>query len=998
MRQTLCCLLLLILTGTASGGLIEDWYANHDPNEWPIRMAELAPTIDGVIGLDEWPDANFWHDLNMNHAGGDIVDQNDIVDGEWPPDNNNIGTAYRDIEATFLWDDVSNRVFFVVTGSDDAHFFTNEHVWWAAADSLEFYFDANNMNKSFQNQGSTSPINHKYAQGYRIGPTNTGGCWSSRTPDFLDEFAATVVGNRITYEVAMVPYYDLIKDPPPPADGLPTTGTLIKDLDIGDTVGVSLAWKTRWDVYVFEDSSDSDSLAMSPCSWKWKDAIWITDHKLSTGDTTRAYAPSPGKAENAVSQTKDLEWIAGMYSKTENVYFGTSLAGMTQIGFDIAAEPHTAQSVVNPASAQPYPLGQTYYWRVDDVNVTDACHITGSQWYFTTEGAAYDPSPVHEKTGLQPSLTVSWTAGAGTEWHDVYLSSNRTFVDGEHPTYKIASGQALADVNCDVSGLTLNTTYYWKVNEVSNSGADIVVGTIWEFKIADYIIIEDFENYITEGDIQSVWSGQGITPTPTTLPGEFYHGDRAMQLGLNASSPPYTGRVWRDMSHDFTIDGTTALSIMFKSSTFVLPGSSDIFVGLESGSIGGGDLLVGLQQYGNPDAANTSEYTEWFMDMGLFGVDLNDITKLTIGYGTPAAPFIASGQFDYIRISQPRYMCISRPAADINNDCKTDRVDVAELISNWLDYDHTVTVFDANMKKTDIAQKYEEPNSWWADPGLRINDDMYLGEANDANWNDWVDVDDYLLDNFYDKTIIAWVTQHTESPLRNLRSIFGTDTEYRAHIVINDANVLCARLGQNALSQSEIEFGYYTVGDGTMNIGQEYFVALSIESDVVDSNFYVDGINYAKDGNEVHPTVVRHGEHEDSSGDVLPVHKARLLGACISGFGDDVATKQAMPMTIRDFGIYDRALTAAEIGDLSWNGDPTTDGNLPDLLWYKFDETSGHIAYDSCVTGGRSGYHPIVDPNANIGGSTATNQAEINLVDFATLVDDYPADNMAWWP
>ncbi len=105
-----------------------------------------------------------------------------------------------------------------------------------------------------------------------------------------------------------------------------------------------------------------------------------------------AYQPVPAANAQDVSRDVVLSWKPGQFAGTHNVYFGSVSADVN------------AASVANPrgvlvgqgqtdATYDPpghLTLGQTYYWRVDEVNATpDGTIYKGNVWSFTVEPYSY---------------------------------------------------------------------------------------------------------------------------------------------------------------------------------------------------------------------------------------------------------------------------------------------------------------------------------------------------------------------------------------------------------------------------------------------------------------------------------------------------------------------------------------------------------------------------------------------------------------------------------
>ncbi len=105
---------------------------------------------------------------------------------------------------------------------------------------------------------------------------------------------------------------------------------------------------------------------------------------------------------------------------------------------------------------------------------------------------ARKPEPDSGTIDVPVDVTLDWNPGRDAVTHDVYLSENEQDV--------IDNVAWLDTVNISEmspTGLDLATTYYWKVNEVNNADPVMTVwsGPVWSFTTADYLIVEDFEEY-----------------------------------------------------------------------------------------------------------------------------------------------------------------------------------------------------------------------------------------------------------------------------------------------------------------------------------------------------------------------------------------------------------------------------------------------------------------------------------------------------------------------
>ncbi|GAH72344.1 unnamed protein product, partial [marine sediment metagenome] len=67
--------------------------------------------------------------------------------------------------------------------------------------------------------------------------------------------------------------------------------------------------------------------------------------------------------------------------------------------------------------------------------------------------------------------------------------------------------------SCDPPGfLDLDTIYYWRVDEVNDTNNDTWKGRVWKFTVADYIVIDDFEDYQSTADILANGWKDGSSP------------------------------------------------------------------------------------------------------------------------------------------------------------------------------------------------------------------------------------------------------------------------------------------------------------------------------------------------------------------------------------------------------------------------------------------------------------------------------------------------------
>ena len=99
----------------------------------------------------------------------------------------------------------------------------------------------------------------------------------------------------------------------------------------------------------------------------------------------KAYAPTPGDGAADVTHTAALGWMAGSKAAKHNVYFGadsTAVANATPASTGIYRGQQNLDATSFTPTESPLGWGQTYYWRIDEVNAADTWK--GDVWSFTT--------------------------------------------------------------------------------------------------------------------------------------------------------------------------------------------------------------------------------------------------------------------------------------------------------------------------------------------------------------------------------------------------------------------------------------------------------------------------------------------------------------------------------------------------------------------------------------------------------------------------------------
>jgi len=259
--------------------------------------------------------------------------------------------------------------------------------------------------------------------------------------------------------------------------------------------------------------------------------------------------------------------------------------------------------------------------------------------------------PASGSVAILPDAVVSWRAGRGVVQHIVYVGTDPNAV---------ASGLALSTStstnSLDLSplNLELGQTYYWRVDEVNEAETTSVwVGPVWNFKVVESLIIDNFEGYTNESPNRPFqkWldgfgysadeffpagyggngTGSGVGHDIWTVGSPHYNGlimESTLVKSGNFSMPLYfnnanglsvsEAQMNFDQAQDWTANG-------IKSLAFSIHGDSD----------NTGQLYLKINNTkviyeGFSNAFQRRQWLPWIVDLTTVG-DVQNVTSLTIG-------------------------------------------------------------------------------------------------------------------------------------------------------------------------------------------------------------------------------------------------------------------------------------------------------------------------------------------------------------------------------
>ncbi len=145
--------------------------------------------------------------------------------------------------------------------------------------------------------------------------------------------------------------------------------------------------------------------------------------------------------------------------------------------------------------------------------------------YLVLSGAAVIPGPSSSPSPISGAMledtwvNLSWRPGIFAVSHDIYIGDNFDDVnDGAEGTFRGNQAEAYLVAGFPgfayPDGLIRGTTYYWRIDEVNDTEPNSPwKGEVWSFKIANYLVVDDFEDYndYPPDDIFSTWiDGYGV--------------------------------------------------------------------------------------------------------------------------------------------------------------------------------------------------------------------------------------------------------------------------------------------------------------------------------------------------------------------------------------------------------------------------------------------------------------------------------------------------------
>lgn len=374
----------------------------------------------------------------------------------------------------------------------------------------------------------------------------------------------------------------------------------------------------------------------------WRGPIW----NFSVAPRT-AYNPDPADGAESVDPDVLLSWTPGFGSKLHTVYIGDDY---DQVSNATGGSPQGA-TVYKPDTLD---TEKVYYWRVDEFDAVET--YTGDIWSFSTPGAVGSPKPANGAVDVKMTTMLSWAASDSAASHDVYVGTSEDAVrnaDKASPEYK--TNNALGAESYDPGKLEWHTTYFWRIDEVDDQG-NTSKGPLWTFTTADFIAVDDFEEYTdNDADGEAIWQNwidgfgvdengaqAGYLMPPYAEQKNVHGGLQSMPLMYdNAAGAAAYSEATLTLSYprDWTENNVSALVLWYRGTGN--NAAEPLFVSVANT---GGSAVTIVNDDAN--AALAGSWTRWVIQLQSVadqGINLTDVNTIAVGLGTREGAMTTAG-------------------------------------------------------------------------------------------------------------------------------------------------------------------------------------------------------------------------------------------------------------------------------------------------------------------------------------------------------------------
>ena len=413
--------------------------------------------------------------------------------------------------------------------------------------------------------------------------------------------------------------------------------------------------------------------------------------------------------------------------------------------------------------------------------------------------SASGPYPPNNAKNISIDSILDWISGNSAEEHYVYLSTNINDIISS--VTGINNPIQPQDSNIFNPGLLeFDKTYYWRVDEINESNVNSPwTGNIWKFKTSDHFVIDDFESYDNDDDLNQIWNINPHSTIARNPDDPSYSCFQSLKFSYSYNSNFNEKAILNfDQPQDWKSTNAKILELFFYGQSYNNIANCQMYI-----AIGDGISEKIIPYSGDPNDITKETWQQWEIDLrNISEIDLSRIEYICIGLRNDPSQSSTNGSgdiyIDDIKLHPSRCLQKNRPIADLNCDCIVDFEDFTELAYTWLDSGYNVYnvtepnlpliwyTFDGralDLTGNSIAQIYGNPNYTLGFYGQAINFD---------GQNDYVELTQ--VENSFSRiekgiTICFW--QYGEDSLYHRDTILCSDYEYNVYDPSISINLGC---------------------------------------------------------------------------------------------------------------------------------------------------------------------------------------------------------------
>jgi len=353
--------------------------------------------------------------------------------------------------------------------------------------------------------------------------------------------------------------------------------------------------------------------------------------------------------------------------------------------------------------------------------ISNFCEIKSGD---LTLNGAYEDTPVCCASNPSPTcgatvdldvgeVNLIWCPGlwvADVNGHEVYFGTDYNDVnDANVNDVDVYKGTVTnPSYPLPFTSLDAGTTYYWRIDEVNTNHPDARWrGGVWSFTTGNCLVVEDFESYMEDDTLRSVWedyyTGNGTSAEVGLESAIVHEGSKSMRYWYRNNLAPFYSESWADtadlpssIGSDWTADGVKALALHFYGKADN-DANEQMYAALTDGD--GSSHTATVVYDGDMNDIKKEEWQEWDIRLKDFSeandVNLANVSRITIGFGDGTDPG-GSGTVYFDDI----WLCLSRcvlsrrsadfakldyaPAGAPAGDCVIDYREIEVMGGDWL--------------------------------------------------------------------------------------------------------------------------------------------------------------------------------------------------------------------------------------------------------------------------------------------------------------------------